>query len=249
MNVARRSHSTEHRLSERTRKTAYQWSKYLSPKNVASILDARRNGATISLNQVQITDSQIDHNCLVLDHVLAMSSRVGRYTIVGPRASLFWADLGPFTSLAEKVTVGAMPHYPERATTHGFPLGSCYRIAEEDALPERPRTTVGADVWLSTNVVVRAGVRIGHGAVAGAGSIITRDVDDYEVVVGVPARRLRMRFSDDIISRLLRMRWWEWPPARLRENVDLFRLTLTPDVLDALEERSGAPDGTPTPAS
>lgn len=190
---------------------------------------------------MQLSDSLFSRNTLVLDHVLAMSSTVDRYTIVGPKTSLFWADIGPFSSLAEKVTVGAMPHWPERATTHGFPFASCYRLGEE-LLPERPRTLVGADVWLSTNVVVRAGVRIGHGAVAGAGSIITRDVDDYEVVVGVPARTLRMRFSDDIIERLTKMRWWEWPAPRLRQQAALFTETLTPDVLDALEE-GGARNG------
>lgn len=224
-------------------RTRYPWPRYLTPQNISSIVRARRDGATVSLNQVQLSDSRLDPNCLVLDHVLAMSSTVGRYTIVGPKTSLFWADLGPFSSLAEKVTVGAMPHWPERATTHGFPLTSCYGIGQE-LLPERPRTSVGADVWLSTNVVVRAGVRIGHGAVAGAGSIITRDVDDYEVVVGVPARRLRMRFSDDIIERLMKMRWWEWPRARVRQQAALFRKALTPEVLDALEERR-TPDAPP----
>jgi hypothetical protein len=74
--------------------------------------------------------------------------------------------------------------------------------------------------------------------VVAAGAVVTRDVADYEIVGGVPARRIRMRFDDDIVQRLLKLQWWEWPPALIKKHIEYFRLPLTAESLAALEERA-----------
>jgi acetyltransferase-like isoleucine patch superfamily enzyme len=68
---------------------------------------------------------------------------------------------------------------------------------------------LGHDVWLGENVFVMNGVKIGTGAVVGTGSIVTKDVPPYAIVAGVPARIIRMRFSPEIIEKLLASKWWE----------------------------------------
>ena len=75
--------------------------------------------------------------------------------------------------------------------------------------------TIGNDVWTGHNVNIMSGVNVGDGAVIGAGSIVTKDVPPYAIVAGVPATIRRYRFSEGIIARLLRAKWWELELADL----------------------------------
>lgn len=59
---------------------------------------------------------------------------------------------------------------------------------------------VDKDVWIGAHVTVLKGVRIGRGAVVAAGAVVTRDVEPYAIVAGVPARPVRRRFSDEQIA-------------------------------------------------
>lgn len=222
-------------------RTANKWPRTFSLQNLWSVWRARWRGATISLNQVKLEVSTVEPNALVMEHALLRHSYVSRYSIVGPYSSLFKVHIGPYSGVAERVTVGALPHWPELPTTHVFPVNAEFGFCNR-AWPEVPGTTLGADAWIGAAAVVRAGIRIGHGAVVAAGAVVTKDVADYEIVAGVPARRIRMRFSDDMVGRLVQLRWWDWPPPFIKSIIELFQEPLTPDTLSALEERGAAFD-------
>jgi acetyltransferase-like isoleucine patch superfamily enzyme len=84
------------------------------------------------------------------------------------------------------------------------------------------RCVIGHDTWLGHNATVMPGVNIGHGAVVGSGAVVTKDVPAYMIAVGVPARVLRPRFPEHIVDALLRIAWWDWDHATLRERIDYF---------------------------
>lgn len=87
---------------------------------------------------------------------------------------------------------------------------------------ERTNLQIGHDVWIGKGVTILAGVTsIGNGSVIGAGSVVTKNVEPYTIVAGVPARVIRRRFTDDIIEKLENSQWWNLTPVQLSEMQDV----------------------------
>ncbi|MGN0740572.1 MAG: CatB-related O-acetyltransferase, partial [Treponema sp.] len=78
---------------------------------------------------------------------------------------------------------------------------------------------VGNDVWIGYEAVILSGVTIGDGAIIGARAVVTKDVPPYTIVGGVPAKQIRKRFSDDVISKLRSLEWWNWSEEKIRQNI------------------------------
>ena len=76
-------------------------------------------------------------------------------------------------------------------------------------LPLKGDTVIGNDVWIGQNAVILPGVHIGDGAIIGASSVVGSDVAPYAIVAGNPARQIRKRFDDELISLMLKFKWWD----------------------------------------
>jgi acetyltransferase-like isoleucine patch superfamily enzyme len=148
---------------------------------------------------------------------------VGKYTYGVPRV-VFQAGklkIGKFCSIAWDVTIylGGNHRLDWFAL---YPFGGArWPEAEglEDVLGGKGDVTIGNDVWIGSNVIIMSGVTIGDGAVLGAGSVVTSDVEPYTVVAGNPAKVIKKRFSDEVVARLLELRWWDWPDEKIRKNI------------------------------
>ena len=88
--------------------------------------------------------------------------------------------------------------------------------------PKYKRTMIGNDVWIGTNVTIKAGVRIGHGAVIGMGSVVVKDIPDYAIAVGCPARVIRYRFDEETRAKLIESAWWDMEEKDIRRLADTF---------------------------
>ena len=78
---------------------------------------------------------------------------------------------------------------------------------------------IGNDVWIGFEAVILSGVTIGDGAIIGTRAVVTKDVPPYTIVGGVPAKPIRKRFSDGVISELLKVQWWNWSENRIKKNI------------------------------
>lgn len=123
--------------------------------------------------------------------------------------------IGRFCSVGRRVTIGAGHHSTYRLSTSPA-------LLELESLPDNEYsdfTVVGSDCWIGDGVVILRGVTIGSGAVIGANSVVTRDIPPYCVAVGAPARTFRLRFDQDIVSRLLELEWWNCPFSLIEKSL------------------------------
>ncbi len=81
---------------------------------------------------------------------------------------------------------------------------------------------IGNDVWIGANVVILPGVTIGDGAIIGAGAVITKNVESYAIVGGIPAKVIRYRFKKEDIKKFLKIQWWNWSVEKIENNIELF---------------------------
>ena len=72
------------------------------------------------------------------------------------------------------------------------------------------------DVWIGESVILMSGIRIGNGAIVGAKSVVTKDVEPYSVVAGNPARQVKKRFSEELITELQKLKWWEFDDEEIK---------------------------------
>ena len=79
----------------------------------------------------------------------------------------------------------------------------------EVAKPRKIKETyIGNDVWIGRNALIIAGCKIGNGVIIGAGAVVTKDIPDYAVAVGVPAKIVQYRYTQEQIYKMLKIAWW-----------------------------------------
>ncbi len=146
---------------------------------------------------------------------ICRQSVVGKHTFVGRNCSLDQATIGNYCSIAPNVFIGPGVHSidfistSQRIATHliGHELVS-------------NKTIIGSDVWIGVNSVIMQGVKVGDGAVIGANSVVTKDVEEYSIVAGVPAKQLRMRFPKEKIKILKESKWFDLDLDQARAKVE-----------------------------
>lgn len=78
---------------------------------------------------------------------------------------------------------------------------------------------IGNDVWIGYDAVIMAGVHIGDGEIIGTRAVVTKDVEPYSIVGGVPAKEIRKRFAPEVIKKLMEIQWWNWPIEKIRSSI------------------------------
>lgn len=149
--------------------------------------------------------------------------KIGEYTYGYPRIFTFQLDnkvqIGKFCSIAEEVKIFLGGNHNMKAPTT-YSLRYFLGGHSEKSLTKGD-VIIGNDVWIGYDAMILSGVKIGDGAVIGAKAVVAKDVAPYSIVVGNPAREVGKRFDDKTIKKLLRIKWWDWPIDKIRENASL----------------------------
>ena len=157
---------------------------------------------------------------------------VGDYTYGKPEVVKWGAEgkirIGKFNSIAEKVMfLLGSEHRIDWVTTYPFTSikmqkqlnwfkGQKYEISKGDIILEN-------DIWVGYDTTILSGVTISNGAVIGAKSVVAKNIPPYAIAVGNPAKIIRYRFSEIIISKLLKIKWWDWDIKKIKDNIELMK--------------------------
>lgn len=135
----------------------------------------------------------VDNNC-----------EIGDYTYIGSNCNLTKATIGRYTSIGNNVTIGPGEHKLDKISTSAFfaQKDNYEELTEKDCI-------IGNDVWIGVDSIIRRGVKVGDGAIIGANSFVNKDVPDFSIVAGSPAKFIRYRFDESTIEKIKTSKWWE----------------------------------------
>lgn len=158
-----------------------------------------------------------------------LHSEFGDYSYCDRYAEIANAKIGKFANIAAFSRIGPTDHPMDQASLHHF----LYRSADywddvpvdEEFFARRAARIahIGHDTWIGHNAVIKPEVTIGHGAVVASSAVVTKDVDPYSIVAGIPAKPIRDRFPKAIADRVTELAWWDWDHDTLRMRLSDFR--------------------------
>lgn len=173
-----------------------------------------------------LSNTSFGKNITIYDNVILQNCKLKNFIYIQDGGVIANASIGSFCSIGPNVRISPGNHPVNYIST--FPAFYSTKkqcqvtFAHENAFEESGTVIIGNDVWIGANAIIMDNITIGDGAVIAAGAIVTKDVQPYTIVGGIPAKPLKKRFSDDEISKLLEFRWWDKDDEWLKENHQLF---------------------------
>lgn len=192
-----------------------------------------------------VRDSTVGKYCQIQRNCDLLRASVGDFTIIERYAVLHDVTMGSFCEMSWHCSAGGDNHNYSLPSIHHFYWQTYFGFEEnENSVGKNNFFTklkseeciIGNDVWIGTGVTINRKVRVGNGAILASGCVVTKDVPDYAIVGGVPARIIKYRFDEKTIDRLLKIAWWDWPDDVLKENRHLFEVEVCEETLCKMEQ-------------
>lgn len=183
--------------------------------------DIRYQNNRISSN-VNLGGAVLKGGCVIKESVFISGDVIiGKYSTLARECVLHGGRIriGNYCQFGPRVAIYGINHPTHRITTY-----INRNLFEGRLSPEKTGepVEVGNDVWVGYGAILLPGVKIGNGAIIGAGSVVSKDVGSYEVAVGNPARVIKKRFDRELVGLLNQWQWWNLEPEDLKQHETIF---------------------------
>lgn len=155
-------------------------------------------------------DSKFGRNCHIERGSIIANGKIGAHVYIGNESRIFKTNIGNYSSIGPRVTIGENEHILSYYSTSNYLFNGELKQAYENI--NKVETQVGNDVWIGSGAFIKKGIKIGDGAVVGAGAIVTKDVAAYDVVAGIPAKKISTRLDSKTRDLLMSRNWWDMTP-------------------------------------
>lgn len=166
---------------------------------------------------------KVSSTARIYKRVTFFNSTIKKYSYINENSSISYTNIGKFTSIGSNCGIGLPEHPVAFISTSPFTYSSENIFGNKETFhPYSKETIIGNDCWIGNNVIIMQGINIGDGAIIAAGAVVTKNVEPYSIVAGVPAKLIKYRFSQEKITILENLKWWNWSEEKLIKNKDLF---------------------------
>lgn len=166
-----------------------------------------------------IINSKIHHTSKIESGSQIVNTEISKHSFCGYDCTIVNCEIGSFCSISNGVVIGGGMHPIEWVSTSPvFYKGRDSvktKFSEFEREPQL-KTRIGNDVWIGEKVLIKQGITIGNGAIIGMGSVVTKDVEPYTICAGNPAKHIRYRFDQEIITELEKLKFWDFDEDLLR---------------------------------
>lgn len=206
--------------------------KYSKKNRLSSVFTIGRN--------VSLKHCTLGYYSRVADNAEVNNTTIGDYSSIGRYSKITHTTIGKYCAISWDTTINAVSHPYDHISVSAFAyVPSVGNFVNKKKTDRHQHVTIKNDVWIGANCVIMPGVTIGNGAIIGSSAVVTKDVPDYAIVGGVPAKIIKYRFSDEEIERLLAIKWWELERDVIKKHIALWQGQCTPVVIEELEKIRG----------
>lgn len=172
-----------------------------------------------------IRTSLIDKTSAISSGCKIYNCQIGKYTYLGKKTIAINTEIGNFCSISHECIINPGSHPMNMISTSPVFYSNnniLKKSFSQKRFEEFEKVKIGSDVWIGARTFIKGGVTIGDGAIIGAYSIVTKDVEPFTIVAGNPARVIRKRFDEETATRLSQIEWWKWDDKKIEQNASLF---------------------------
>lgn len=197
---------------------------FLQLKRLKQSYQLRKKHVSISVG-CNISNTDFGNNIFLGENVSLINSKIGDYSYININSSIKNTSIGKFCSIGPNVQIILGKHPANFVSSHPvfYANNKPFKtFADKTYINEYDSVVIGNDVWIAEGVLIPSGVTIGNGAIITARSVVTKDVEPYSIVGGIPAKHIKYRFNEETIQKINNSNWWDWDGVILQNNFQVF---------------------------